>query len=70
MSERGQLSISNRSFLVFNALFGSFNHFGKYVLHLVPKQKRKKIKTKMSLADKPKKSNIGHQNVHCADHLN
>ena len=37
-------------FLIFlNTLFGSLNHFGQNVLHLVPKQSREKKKKKKTI---------------------
>ena len=37
-------SSSDLTNFFFNTLFGSLNHFGQNVLHLVPKQKREKKK--------------------------
>ena len=48
--ESSSIKISHFIIIIFfNALFGSLNHFGQAVSHLVPKQKREKKKKKKTI---------------------
>ena len=47
LQPQATLNKNFRSTFFFNTLFGSLNHFGQNVLHLVPKQKRQKRRRKL-----------------------